>query len=185
MFAPRTHLRTSDVVVRAAIVGLALATGYIHSTLGGLLFTLNAVGYLTAAVAMVIPLALAVRFRWVIVVFVTELTTPRMTEPAGIIIRSFSRKSTSVVASNRSSTNAVAELSDCDRRTSSSVPTGISVRDVDDDDDRLELLLDALLDEVVERVVGRAWSRTVSMRSRMSKYSVRETASFFRILTFR
>ena len=45
---------------------LALATGYIHSTLGGLLFTLNALGYLVAAVAMVIPLALAVRFRWVV-----------------------------------------------------------------------------------------------------------------------
>jgi hypothetical protein len=66
MFAPRTHLRTSDVVLRAAIIALALATGYIHSTLGGLLFTLNAVGYLAAAVAMVIPLALAVRFRWFI-----------------------------------------------------------------------------------------------------------------------
>ena len=33
---------------------------------GGLLFTLNAIGYVTAAVAMVIPLALAVRFRWVV-----------------------------------------------------------------------------------------------------------------------
>jgi len=66
MFASRTHLRASDVVIRAAIVGLALTTGYIHSTLGGLLFTLNALGYATAAVAMVIPLALAVRFRWFI-----------------------------------------------------------------------------------------------------------------------
>jgi hypothetical protein len=66
MFASRTSLRTSDVVVRVAIVALALATGYIHYTLGGLLFTLNAVGYAVAAVAMVIPLALAVRFRWVI-----------------------------------------------------------------------------------------------------------------------
>jgi hypothetical protein len=66
MFAARTPLRTSDVVLRAAIVVLALATGYIHSTLGGLLFTLNAVGYLTAAVAMVIPLAIAVRFRWIV-----------------------------------------------------------------------------------------------------------------------
>lgn len=66
MFATRTPLRASDVVIRAAIVGLALATGYIHSTLGGLLFTLNAVGYATAAVAMIAPLALAVRFRWVV-----------------------------------------------------------------------------------------------------------------------
>jgi len=66
MFASRTSLRTSDIAVRAAIVALALATGYIHSTLGGLLFTLNAVGYAVAAIAIVIPLALAVRFRWVI-----------------------------------------------------------------------------------------------------------------------
>jgi hypothetical protein len=66
MFATRTPFRASDVAIRVAIVGLALATGYIHSTLGGLLFTLNAVGYATAAVAMVIPLALAVRFRWFI-----------------------------------------------------------------------------------------------------------------------
>ncbi|MEA2548725.1 MAG: hypothetical protein QOE42_1323, partial [Chloroflexota bacterium] len=33
------------------------------STLGGLLFTLNAVGYVVAAVAVVIPLGLAIRFR--------------------------------------------------------------------------------------------------------------------------
>ena len=55
-----------DVAIRVGIVGLALATGYIHSTLGGLLFTLNAVGYLVAAVAIVIPLALGVRFRWIV-----------------------------------------------------------------------------------------------------------------------
>ncbi len=66
MFASRTPLRASDVALRAVIVGLALATGYIHSTLGGLLFTLNAVGYAVAAVAVIVPLALAVRFRWVI-----------------------------------------------------------------------------------------------------------------------
>jgi hypothetical protein len=66
MFASRTTLRASDVVIRAAIVGLALATGYTHSTLGGLLFTLNALGYAVAAVAVIVPLALAVRFRWVV-----------------------------------------------------------------------------------------------------------------------
>ena len=66
MFASRTTLRPVDVALRAGIVVLALATGYIHSTLGGLLFTLNAVGYVVAAIAMVIPLALAVRFRWFI-----------------------------------------------------------------------------------------------------------------------
>ena len=64
MFASRTALRPADVAIRAAIVALVLATGYIHYTLGGLLFTLNAAGYAVAAVAMIIPLALAVRFRW-------------------------------------------------------------------------------------------------------------------------
>jgi hypothetical protein len=66
MFATRTPLRATDIAIRAGIVVLALSTAYIHSTLGGLLFTLNAVGYVVAAVAMVIPLALAVRFRWAI-----------------------------------------------------------------------------------------------------------------------
>ncbi|MFL5778961.1 MAG: hypothetical protein ACJ761_08470 [Chloroflexota bacterium] len=59
-------LRPTDVLLRLAIVALALSTAYIHSTLGGLLFTLNAVGYVVAAVAMIVPLALAVRFRWFI-----------------------------------------------------------------------------------------------------------------------
>ncbi|MEA2547916.1 MAG: hypothetical protein QOE42_514, partial [Chloroflexota bacterium] len=31
---PRNSLRPLDVVIRIAIVGLTLATGYIHSTLG-------------------------------------------------------------------------------------------------------------------------------------------------------
>jgi hypothetical protein len=66
MFASRVSLRPSDVVVRAAIVALTLATGYIHLTLGGLLFTLNAMGYFVAAVAMIAPLAIAVRFRWIV-----------------------------------------------------------------------------------------------------------------------
>lgn len=56
----------ADAAIRVAIVGLALGTAYIHSTLGGLLFTLNAVGYVVAAGAMIVPLALASRFRWFI-----------------------------------------------------------------------------------------------------------------------
>jgi hypothetical protein len=62
--SPRSSLRPLDVVIRIAIVGLTLGTAYIHSTLGGLLFTLNALGYLVAAVAVVIPLGIAIRFRW-------------------------------------------------------------------------------------------------------------------------
>lgn len=65
--SPATRSFTAtDALLRLGIVGLALATGYIHSTLGGLLFTLNALGYLVAAVAMIVPLAIASRFRWVV-----------------------------------------------------------------------------------------------------------------------
>jgi hypothetical protein len=59
-------LRRSDVILRIVIVGLTLATGYIHLTLGGLLFTLNGIGYGVAAVAMVVPLGLAITFRWLV-----------------------------------------------------------------------------------------------------------------------
>ena len=52
-----------DGVIRSAIVALTVATGVIHLNLGGVLFTLNGLGYLTGAVAMVIPLDLAVRYR--------------------------------------------------------------------------------------------------------------------------
>jgi hypothetical protein len=55
-----------DAAIRVAIVGLVLGTAYIHSTLGGLLFTLNATGYVVAAAAMLAPIALASRFRWFI-----------------------------------------------------------------------------------------------------------------------
>jgi hypothetical protein len=56
----------AGLLIRTTIVGLTLATGWIHLTLGGLLFTLNGIGYVVAAAAMVAPLALAVRFRWFI-----------------------------------------------------------------------------------------------------------------------
>jgi hypothetical protein len=62
--SPDRSLSPVDVALRLAIVGLILGTAYIHSTLGGLLFTLNALGYLTAAVAIAIPLGIAIRFRW-------------------------------------------------------------------------------------------------------------------------
>jgi len=58
-----TDVPVLDVVIRSGIVALAIATGAIHLTLGGLLFTLNGIGYFVAAVAMVVPLALADRFR--------------------------------------------------------------------------------------------------------------------------
>lgn len=64
-----TRLRPTSgagLLLRAAIVGLTIATGWIHLTLGSMLFTLNGLGYLVAAVAMVAPIGLAIRFRWFI-----------------------------------------------------------------------------------------------------------------------
>ncbi len=59
-------LSLAGIALRAAIVGATLVTAYIHSTLGGALFTLNAAGYLAFAVVMVVPLAPAIRFRWLV-----------------------------------------------------------------------------------------------------------------------
>lgn len=50
---PEAH-RTPSRALTATIVGLTLATAYIHLSLGGLLFTLNAAGYLTLAAATVV-----------------------------------------------------------------------------------------------------------------------------------
>jgi hypothetical protein len=64
-----TTLRPSSpagLLLRSTIVVLTIATGWIHLSLGSLLFTLNGVGYFVAAVAMVAPIALASRFRWFI-----------------------------------------------------------------------------------------------------------------------
>jgi hypothetical protein len=55
-----------SMLLRVAIVVLTLSTAYIHSTLGGLMFLANAVGYLVFAAAMVAPLAIASRYRWLI-----------------------------------------------------------------------------------------------------------------------
>ncbi len=60
--------RGAGAVLTAAIVGLTLATAYIHLTLGSLLFTLNGLGYLGLAALIVIgataPLPLVARFSW-------------------------------------------------------------------------------------------------------------------------
>jgi hypothetical protein len=59
-------LSDADIVLRATTVALTLATAFIHSTLGGLLFTLNALGYLVGAAALVVPIPIAVRYRWLV-----------------------------------------------------------------------------------------------------------------------
>ena len=55
-----------SVGLRVGIVLLTLSTAYIHFTLGGMMFLANAVGYLVFAAAMVAPLAIASRYRWLI-----------------------------------------------------------------------------------------------------------------------
>ena len=63
----RTDTRPMGIIV-VAIVALTLATAYIHLTLGGLLFTLNAIGYAALALAMIViatvPHSLVRRFDW-------------------------------------------------------------------------------------------------------------------------
>lgn len=63
-----THTDTALAVgLTVAIVDLTLITGYIHLTLGGTLFTLNALGYAALAFAIVataIPSSFLRRFAW-------------------------------------------------------------------------------------------------------------------------
>ena len=56
----KTPRQSIDVLLLALIVGLTLATGYIHFWVGGIMLTLNALGYLTLAGAVVVT-ALFVR----------------------------------------------------------------------------------------------------------------------------
>lgn len=60
--------RAGGALLTAIIVGLTLATAYIHLTLGGLLFTLNGLGYVGLAALIVIgavaPIAVVERFSW-------------------------------------------------------------------------------------------------------------------------
>ena len=55
-----------SVALRIGIVALTLATAYIHYTLGGMMFMANAAGFLVLGLAMIVPLALASRYRWLI-----------------------------------------------------------------------------------------------------------------------
>lgn len=54
----RTGTDAVEIGARLVAVALALGTAYIHSTLGGLMFTLNAIGFATLAVALVAPIRL-------------------------------------------------------------------------------------------------------------------------------
>lgn len=60
---PHISRRMGTFVLLAGTVAATLTTSYIHYTLGGLLFLLNALGYLGLAAALVTPLAFAQRLR--------------------------------------------------------------------------------------------------------------------------
>ena len=70
MFAVRQRTeRTAHLVLTLAIVELTLTTAYIHLSLGGALFTLNAAGYAALAMALIVtslwPVGLIGRLAWV------------------------------------------------------------------------------------------------------------------------
>ena len=60
--------RAAGVVLTTVIVALTAATAYIHLGLGGVLFTLNGLGYIGLAVLVLIgaaaPFAMVERFSW-------------------------------------------------------------------------------------------------------------------------
>lgn len=63
--ADRVAGRPRISISRLAVVTLTLGTAAIHASLGGLLFTANAVGYTTLAVAMVVPGPIG-QIRWLV-----------------------------------------------------------------------------------------------------------------------
>lgn len=61
---PVSSVSPHKVALRGAIVALALATAYIHFTLGGVMFLAAAAGYVALAGAMVAPFSFASDLRW-------------------------------------------------------------------------------------------------------------------------
>ena len=61
----RARMDPRIAILRAGIFGLTLTTAAIHASLGGPLFTLNAIGYAGFALAMVLPGPLAT-VRWLV-----------------------------------------------------------------------------------------------------------------------
>ena len=71
----RTHVsQPLTVGLRVGIVLLTLTTDQVHATLGGLMFTANAVGYAALAAAMVLPGPFA-QLRWLVRYALIGLTT--------------------------------------------------------------------------------------------------------------
>ena len=69
----RTGAQPITVFLRAGVVLLALTTAAVHASLGGLLFTINAVGSTALVVAMILPGPLS-RARWLVRVMLIGFT---------------------------------------------------------------------------------------------------------------
>ena len=61
----RTEPRLGAAILRLLVVTLTLATASIHASFGGLLFMVNAIGYTTLAVAMIVPGPIG-QVRWLV-----------------------------------------------------------------------------------------------------------------------
>lgn len=64
---PDRRATALGIALALAMVGLALTSAYIHAGLGGILFTLNALGYVALSAALaatLIPHPLVRRFAW-------------------------------------------------------------------------------------------------------------------------
>jgi hypothetical protein len=70
----RVQPRLATGLLRITIVGLTLATAAIHASLGGLLFTANALAYATLALAMIVPGPFG-QIRWLVRLGIIGFTT--------------------------------------------------------------------------------------------------------------
>lgn len=60
------HTDQVEIGLRGAVAALTVATAAIHFSLGGLLFTLNGLAYATLAIALIAPIGIGSRFRWLV-----------------------------------------------------------------------------------------------------------------------
>jgi hypothetical protein len=64
-----------ELALRVAVAALTVATAAIHFSLGSLLFTLNGLAYATLAVALIAPIGIGNRFRWLVRLALLGFTT--------------------------------------------------------------------------------------------------------------